>query len=59
MVDPKSMSVFSMAVLFTMIVTTGIPGFVYFAILYWLVIHSNVSPITLTAGGLFVSFVVS
>ena len=42
----KSISVFSMAVLFTITVTTGAPGFVYFAIRDWFVIHSNISPIT-------------
>ena len=30
--DPKSINVFSMAVLFIIIVTIGAPGFVYFAI---------------------------
>ena len=32
MADPKSINVFSMAVLFIIIATTGGPGFVYFAI---------------------------
>ena len=31
-VDPKSINVFSMAVLFIITVTTGVPGFGYFAI---------------------------
>ena len=45
MEDPKSISVFSMAVLFTITVTIGPPGFVYFAIRYWSVKHSDISPI--------------
>ena len=44
--DPKSISVFSMAVLFTIIVTTGMRGFVYFVIRDCSIIHSNISPIT-------------
>ena len=44
--DPKSISVLYMEVLFTIMVTTGLLGFVYFVILDWSVIHSDISPIT-------------
>ena len=44
--DPKSISVLPMEVLFMIIATTRLPGFVYFAILDWLVIHSDIYPIT-------------
>ena len=43
---PISISVFYMEILFTKIVTTGLPGFVYFTNLDWSIIHSNISPIT-------------
>ena len=44
--DPKSIRVFYMEILFTITVTIGLPGFVYFAILDWSVIHSDISSIT-------------
>ena len=46
MADHKSINVFSMAVVFIITVTIGAPGFVYFSIHEWPVIHSDISPIT-------------
>ena len=44
--DPRSVSVFYIKILFTITVTNGLLEFVYFAILDWFVIHSDISPIT-------------
>ena len=44
--NPKSISVFSMEVLFMIKITTQLPRFVYFAILDWSVKHSDIYPIT-------------
>ena len=43
---PRLISLFPMEILYTIAVTMGLPGFVYFSILDWFVIHSDISPIT-------------
>ena len=45
-----------MAVLFTITITIGAPGFVYFATRYWSVIHSDIFPITWIVMGSFYFF---